>query len=327
MSEGGHPDMDTALAAWAVGACPADEAARIGEHVASCAACARAADRLNATAGTLAEAVREAPPPALRAAVLAAARRRRPGLPARLTEAYARQVAGMDALLSSLTPAEWRAPVPALGPVPKYGSVREVVGHLARNDAAFAGDLGLARGERAAAGARAGWHAQADALVRGVTADAGLLDRETSLAGAAPVPATGRTALVQRAFETWTHADDIRAVVGRPPEPPPGEHLRLIVEMAVPLLPRALRAAGRARPGRTARLRLTGAVSGEWTVPLAPGAAPAAGRPGVTVTADAEEFCRLLANRRRPEAFPHVADGDPALAADLLRAAATLGCD
>ncbi|MEW2359364.1 hypothetical protein AB0881_36780, partial [Spirillospora sp. NPDC029432] len=169
--------------------------------------------------------------------------------------------------------------------------------------------------------------AQADALVRGVAADAGLLERETSLAGAVPVPAAARTALVQRAFETWTHADDIRAVVGRPPEPPPGGHLRLIVEMAVPLLPRALRAIGRARPGRTARLRLTGAVSGEWAVPLAPGAAADAGRPDVTVVADAEEFCRLLANRRRPEAFPHVADGDPALAGDLLHAAATLGCD
>jgi uncharacterized protein (TIGR03083 family) len=339
MSGKGHPDVDGALAAWAIDSCPAGEADRIAAHVASCESCARAAGRLRATAGTLAAVTRADPPPALRARVLAAAlERRRPGVPAaphtdplaglhaglhtephtELAGAYSRQVTRMDALLASLTPAQWRAPVP------KYASVRHVVGHLAANDAAFAGDLGLAL-RRSAPDPRGAWHAQAEALVRGVTADAGLLEREASLAGARPVRAPARTGLVQRAFETWTHADDIRAAVGRPAEPPPGGHLRLIVEMAVPLLPRALRASGRHRPGRTARLRLTGAVTGEWPVPLAPGTPP--GRPDVTVAADAQEFCRLLAGRRRPESFPHVTEGDPALAYGLLLAAATLGCD
>ncbi|XVQ15337.1 maleylpyruvate isomerase family mycothiol-dependent enzyme [Spirillospora sp. CA-255316] len=335
MSEEGHPDVDGALAAWALDSCPPDEAARISEHVASCAGCSEDAVRLRGTAGLLAAVTRAAPPPELRAAVLSAAlRRRRPGVAVdvamgvhgQLAGAYARQVARMDRLLASLTAADWRAPLP------KYDSVRHLVGHLIGNDAAFAGDLGLVPA-RAAHDPRGVWRAQADAVVRGFSADARLLEREASLAGARPVRAPARTGLVQRTFETWTHADDIRAVVGRPAEPPPGGHLRLIVEMAVPMLPQAMRASGRARPGRTARLRLTGPGGGGWLVPLAPGTPLPPGGPGgpaavdVTVTAGAEEFCRLVANRRRPEAFPHVADGDAALAWDLLHAAATLGCD
>ncbi|MFC5745509.1 maleylpyruvate isomerase family mycothiol-dependent enzyme [Actinomadura rugatobispora] len=334
MSEEGHPDVDGALAAWALDSCPPEEAARIAEHVASCAGCSEEAVRLRDTAGLLAAVTSAAPPAELRATVLSAAlSRRRAGVAVGVSEelagAYARQVARMDALLASLTAADWRAPLPEL---PGYGSVRRLVDHLIGNDAAFAGDLGLVPA-RAAPGPRGVWRAQADAVVRGFGADVRLLEREASLAGARPVRAPARTGLVQRTFETWTHADDIRAVVGRPAEPPPGGHLRLIVEMAVPMLPQAMRASGRARPGRTARLRLTGPGGGAWVAPLAPGALPPPGGPGtaaavdVTVTAGAEDFCRLVANRRRPETFPHVADGDTALAADLLHAAATLGCD
>ncbi|GLZ03228.1 hypothetical protein Acsp03_06950 [Actinomadura sp. NBRC 104412] len=330
MSEEGHPDVDRALAAWALHACPPDEAARIDEHLASCPGCAAEADRMRRTSALLAAVTETAPPPSLRADVLSAARRRRRpgvamGLSPGLADAYARQVARMDELLASLTTDDWRAPVA------KYDSVRQLVDHLNRNDAAFAGDLGLvARAHDP--GPRGVWHAQAEAVLRGVSADTTLLERPAALAGPGPrvVRAPARTGLVQRTFETWTHADDIRAAMGRPTEPPPGEHLRLIVEMAVPMLPQALRGIGRARPGRTARLRLTGPGEGEWLVPMAPGpvgAGPGPARPDVTVTADAEEFCRLVANRRRPETFAHVTDGDPALAADLLHAAATLGCD
>jgi hypothetical protein len=49
--------------------------------------------------------------------------------------------------------------------------------------------------------------------------------------------------------------------------------------------------------------------------------------PDVTVTMEAVEFCYLLGNRRDPDSVPHRVEGDPALAATLLRAATTLGCD
>jgi uncharacterized protein (TIGR03083 family) len=336
MSEKGHPDVDRALAAWALDACPPDEAARIAEHVASCTGCAAEAGRMRRTAALLAAVTETAPPPELRDSVLAAARRRRRpsvavGLSPGLTGAYARQVALMDDLLAALTSADWRAPVAG-----RYDSVRQLLRHLAGNDAAFAGDLGLRRSGTSRTAAdlrtepgtdlRGAWHAQAEAVVRGVSADTRLLEREAALAGKRPARAPARTGLVQRTFETWVHADDIRAATGRPTEPPPGEHLRLIVEMAVPMLPRALRETGRAHPGRTARLVLTGPGEGAWLIPLAPGPT-AVGTPDVTVTAGAEEFCRLLANRLRPATFPHLADGDAALASDLLRTAATLGCD
>ncbi|WP_030168483.1 maleylpyruvate isomerase family mycothiol-dependent enzyme [Spirillospora albida] len=346
MSEDAHPDATGALAAWAVDACPPDEARAIGEHLAWCAGCAGEAARLRETAGLLATAVAERPPPDVRDAVLAAARRRRrPGagiVPAGgLAQVYAEQVAHMDRLLESLTPAHWRTPLP------RYASVRDLVAHLTANDAAFAADLGLPAGGPSPAGraapaagrdalaaggsasparggddVRTAWRTRARAVVRGVSGDARVLELEASLAGAEGVRAPARDVLVQRAFETWTHADDIRAVVGRPPEPPPGEHLRLVVELGTGLLPKALR---RPYPGRAAELRLTGPGAGTWRVPLAPGEAP--GVPDVTVTARTEDFCRLIAGRIPPARFPHDAEGDAEVVAAVLYAASTLGCD
>ncbi|TDD77960.1 maleylpyruvate isomerase family mycothiol-dependent enzyme [Actinomadura rubrisoli] len=350
MSEDRHPAATGVLAAWVLDACPWDEAAAVGEHVEACRPCAGETRRARNTAGLLAAAVALPPPPGLRDVVLSAARRRRaPGVPLvpaeGLAMAYAEQISSMDRLLGSLDDAHWRMPVP------RYASVRDLVVHLAGNDAMVAADLGITSRNRPAismvdphgpseeeerrsvdnpsdhrdAGTREVWHAQARALVRGVSQDSRLLEREASLAGGARVKASGRNALVQRTFETWTHADDIRATLGRPAEPPRGEHLRFIVELGTGLLPRALHALGRHHPGRTARLRLTGTGASEWLVPLAPGEGP--GRPDVTVVATAEDFCRLLADRIAPGAFPHHADGDPGIVDDLLRAAATLGCD
>jgi Sigma-70 region 2 len=49
--------------------------------------------------------------------------------------------------------------------------------------------------------------------------------------------------------------------------------------------------------------------------------------PDATVTMGALEFCYLLGNRRDPDSVPHRVEGDPVVAATLLRAATTLGCD
>ncbi|MFG2001828.1 maleylpyruvate isomerase family mycothiol-dependent enzyme [Spirillospora sp. NPDC048911] len=322
MSAKGHPDVDGSLAAWALDACPADEASLISAHVADCVRCGTEATRLHGTTALLAMAAAAPPPAALRPRMLAAARHRRaPGVAVGsvvgLADAYAAQVAQLDELLMSLSPELWRTPLQ------RYGSVRELVAHLTGNDARFAADLGLPRPVRH--GHHDAWHAQARAVLRGVSGDVALLDREASLAGARPVRASARTALVQRTFETWTHADDIRAVAGRPYVPPPAEHLRLIVDLGTGLLPRALRVLGREHLGSTARLVLTGPGSGEWAVPLALGGEPDS--PDVTITAGAEDFCRLLAGRRRPWDFQHRADGAPAVVADVLHAASTLGCD
>jgi hypothetical protein len=43
--------------------------------------------------------------------------------------------------------------------------------------------------------------------------------------------------------------------------------------------------------------------------------------------AAAEDITSLLGNRRDPDSVPHTVEGDPDLAATLLRVATTLGCD
>ncbi|MDF2741493.1 MAG: hypothetical protein K0S88_2863, partial [Actinomycetia bacterium] len=69
-----------------------------------------------------------------------------------------------------------------------------------------------------------------------------------------------------------------------------------------------------------------GPGGGDWTISPAGQPAPA-GPPAATVTMDAVEFCYLLGNRRDPGLVPHRVEGDPTLAATLLHAATTLGCD
>jgi hypothetical protein len=142
------------------------------------------------------------------------------------------------------------------------------------------------------------------------------------LAAAEPPAAAGPDAALRQAFETWIHADDLRAALGRPPSPPGPEHLHGVLAMGVRLLPPAVRALGGERPGRRVILRLEGAGGGTWTVPPA-----GTGPPAATVTAPATEFFYLMGNRCDPAAVATAVTGDRALAAGLLRAAATLGCD
>jgi hypothetical protein len=82
-----------------------------------------------------------------------------------------------------------------------------------------------------------------------------------------------------------------------------------------------------AAPPRSARLVLVGPGGGDWTIAPAVHDAGARRAPEATVTMDAVEFCYLLGNRRDPDAVPHRVEGDPAVAATLLRAATSLGCD
>jgi uncharacterized protein (TIGR03083 family) len=132
-----------------------------------------------------------------------------------------------------------------------------------------------------------------------------------------------RDALVQRAFETWTHRDDLAAVVGRAQPAPPPADVRRIVDLSVRVLPDALRTAGLVRPGGGVRLVLDGPGEGEWVVPLGhPG--PVA-RVEATVRADAVGYTRLVAGRRSLAALG--ADVSGAVAGPFLEVASTLGCD
>ena len=87
-----------------------------------------------------------------------------------------------------------------------------------------------------------------------------------------------------------------------------------------------LRLAGADRPPRSARLVLVGPGGGDWTISPAVQEAPTR-PPDATVTMGALEFCYLLGNRRDRDSVPDRVEGDPVVAATLLRAAITLGCD
>ncbi|WP_214326738.1 maleylpyruvate isomerase N-terminal domain-containing protein [Nonomuraea sediminis] len=187
---------------------------------------------------------------------------------------------------------------------------------------------GAAHPQQAVVGGRAGgvplhrrWREQAGLMLERVSGCADvLLDVELELAGTRPTRGPLRHALVQRTFETWTHADDIRAATGRDLAAPPADHVRMIAELGLALLPRALKGP---RRDVSATIMLTGPGGGTWTIPLS----PTPDRVSVVISADAVTFCRLLANRLQPETFPYAAEGDTHLAHDLVRAAATLGCD
>ena len=184
-------------------------------------------------------------------------------------------------------------------------------------------------GDTQAAAALAEATAELDELLGSLTAeqwrqpvvhgwDAGELLRHLEASPSAPGPDQA----LRKAFETWIHADDLRAALGRQPRPPAPGHLHAVVAFGARLLPAAARALGVEPSGRAVALRLEGPGGGTWTVPPG-GAGPVA----ATVTAPAVEFFYLMGNRRDPGTVATAVTGDRALAAVLLRAATTLGCD
>ncbi|MEV4169086.1 hypothetical protein [Nonomuraea sp. NPDC049709] len=282
------------------------------EHVASCPDCTAAIALLDQPETAV------APPPTLREAVLSMARRRRtPAVMAVTTVAapYAEQVAIMDELLAELSEPQWELPIA------RHGTVRGLVEHLMANDSTVATFMGVPGPGAAAAPLHRRWREQAGSVLERVSCSSEvLLGVEVALAGARPARAPLRQAMIQRTFETWTHADDIRVATDRSKAAPRPEHVHMIAEFGLALLPRAMKGP---RRDVSATVVLTGPGGGTWTIPLS----PTSDHLAVLISAEAVDFCRLLANRWPADSFPYAAEGDPALARDLIRAAATLGCD
>ena len=129
--------------------------------------------------------------------------------------------------------------------------------------------------------------------------------------------------LAVRAFELWTHDNDIRAAVGAEPAVPDPSTLRLMTDLGARLLPHAAARAGLDDPVQL-RLVLTGPGGGTWDMTMGrPEAAPAR----VSIVADAVGFCRLVANRIAPDDLDLHITGDPAQVTAVLAAARTLALD
>ena len=131
------------------------------------------------------------------------------------------------------------------------------------------------------------------------------------------------TLLVVRAFELWTHENDIRQATGWAASVPDTSALRLMTGLAARLLPHAAARADLAEPVDV-RLVLTGPGGGTWDLTVGAGAsAPAA----VSIVTDAVGFCRLVANRVTAGDLDVHVTGDPGQATAVLAAAATLALD
>jgi uncharacterized protein (TIGR03083 family) len=325
--------LDELLGAYALDAVEPDEAAAVEAYLERSPGAADEVARLRKAAAWIGATEALAPPPALHDAVLDAARSRRraqhdgagddPFLTAYLTE-----TGRFDAVLDEVPAHGWD--------VRTFNglTVRELVTHLASMESTVASAIGsptvpdvteldierrtaifLDRfGDRALADVRAVWRASVEAIrawFTGAPRDAAVPVFGLSL---------GRDSLlVARAFETWTHADDVRRAVGRDLEPPAAPTLARMADLSVTSMPAALEVAGRAHRDKTGRVVLTGAGGGDWLIPL--GFGEVGETPDVVMAADVVDWCRVASERMAPEDLPRTVDGDPALADDLAAAA------
>jgi len=290
----------------------------------------------------LAQSHTQRPPVALRQRVLQAAITARPpgvatgtGPPITPIEAYLRTVSSLDALLSQLTDDEWHRPV--LRDLDIQGLIGHLIGVEVQLHAAIGLGPPVATSPDHVASTQAEALAQAGRLPRQTHAQwAGLVGQTVEYAATLGPDEAMRAVtlhtftiplprmLVVRAFETWTHEEDIRRATDRPLSSPDPARLRLMTELAVSALPRGLATIGRRQPGRSARIILTGPGGGTWQVALDRGQA---GPADVRIVADAVSFCRFVANRLPQVELAVSATGDSTLAADILAGAPTVALD
>jgi uncharacterized protein (TIGR03083 family) len=279
-------------------------------------------------------------PAGLRARVLAAALEARaggralPDVPAiSPVEAFRRAVDALLGLLTGLPADAWRRPV--LRDLDVQGLVGHLTGVEDDVQRALVGDPDVARAHhvgstqpiaerqsgRSLAETRREWRAAAEhtlARVRGADLDAIVLLHGMRL----PLGAL----LVVRAFELWTHENDIRHVAELPESVPDAATLRLMTDLAVRMLPVGVARVADGVPSADVHLVLTGAGGGTWDVAL--GDRTAGGpAPEVAIVADAVRFCRLVADRIAPAELGASVTGATALASTVLSGAAALALD
>lgn len=284
---------------------------------------AREVERLREAASWIAATEALAPPRDLRAQLFQRAR----DLPLEL-RAYRQAVARHEALLDSV-------PETALDAETVNGlSVGGLVVHLASMESAVAETVGLpcTLTEATDVAARtddylAAYGADPLGAGRGAWRDATeVIDTWAATSdGRARLPWSGfelprRVVLATRAFELWTHDDDVRVALGRDREIPTESELGLMSDIAVNILPACVAAKG-APVAAAARVVLTGSGGGEWTVSL-DGREHAA--VDVTITMDTVEYCRLVAERVTPAGCGAVLDGDHDLGRRILECASAL---
>ena len=276
------------------------------------------------------------PPAKVRRELVAAIGRRprRGAPPASSVGLYTARVAAMAALLDQLGGDDWSAPA-----APYPWSVHGLVAHLTVIEEYTVRQLGLGADPPAAAGdpftadhLRLGaddvaemlagpptdtvrrWTAAAELVIHRVgSAACDMTDPLTLHAWAFDVA----TALVVRAFEIWTHADDIRRATGRALDVPSAAELRTMSSTSVGGLP-ILLALTDGPPLASTRVVLTGPGGGTFDLAGNVDGPPAAAN---LLVADVVDYCRVAARRLDPESLAGTRYGDQVLLAALLLAA------
>jgi uncharacterized protein (TIGR03083 family) len=286
-------------------------------------------------------------PAGLRAQVLAAATKRvRPAMHPDWADAggtgvtphaaFIKTASELATMLDTLTADEWDAPTGVEG-----ASVRELVAHLVGVERYVLGQLGHGpsfeaprredhfpvsqaasadlAGATGPATAQAWWH-EVTRLIA-VCAELGPQHEVAyhHLAGSV------RGMLVVRTFELWTHDDDIRRAINRPPNSLDADRLALMSGDLMNVLNLGMALSGTTQPGRTARLNLMGPGGGTFDVALAPG--EIAGLPDITITTTGLDLCRLASNRLSLELVDLAVDGDRSLLEPILVGATAFACD
>jgi uncharacterized protein (TIGR03083 family) len=321
-------ELEALLGAYALDACEPDEATLVEELLRARPELAREAAQLADAAAWLGATEALAPPSQLRRAVFQRIRRPRPGTD-RAARLYAAEAERVAAEFDQLDPDD--DDVPTANGL----TARELVAHVAAQESLLAQSIGRAVDDLDAIGVEARtnafieryadlpfsdlvetWRHAVDAVLRWA-GDPASADGTVDWLG---MPLGRDDVLVARSFENWLHRDDLRRVRGRPGSPPPGPEMHLMAELAVATLPPALARAGKARPGRHARLVLTGDGGGDWLVALGSGPGTMAA-PDVTITADVVDWCLVAGERLEAAALARTVEGDAALADDLAEAA------
>jgi hypothetical protein len=221
--------------------------------------------------------------------------------------------------------------------------VHDVAAHIAANESLLADHLGVPVpgvteteqdnvGRTAAAQAR---HRDLPpaAAVGELEAAAEAVDSEVRARGEARLdervewwdgPTALRIALLVRAFETWTHADDVRRATGRAMVAPPATSLLTMSFAACGFVPSFLAAREVHHPGRVVRFRFDDlGPEAVWDVDLGTigGIRPAGDAPVDTeIAMSGLAFCRSVSARPPGGTHEYTATGDPGLAAAVVDA-------
>jgi uncharacterized protein (TIGR03083 family) len=278
------------------------------------------------------------PPAGLRDRVMTASLRARPAghaipeVPAiSPAEAFSRAADAFYGLLCALNEPDWRRHV--LRDLDVQGLVGHLIGVEEDVQRALSGEPPVVQADhvtstqpaadrqagRPAAETRTDWRGAADRTLEMVH---GIGDMAAGFTvWGIPLPLSAL--LVARAFELWTHENDIRRAAGLPASVPDVPTLRLMTELATTMLPFGAALTGLPGP-IDLRLVLTGPGGGTWDVAIG-GDAP---EPvAIAIVTDVVDFCRLAANRLNPADLDLHVTGDRGRASGVLAAAAALALD